>query len=261
MSYSKARISSAAGKVQRGFTMVELMVSITVALFLLGGVFASLQSTRSAFRNQSALAQMQDNERLAMNLIAELVESAGYYPSPYIYDASTVLPGTVAPFTLGGQGVFGTYGGGAAPGDTLTVRFGAAAPVGAVSDNAMNCLGGTNTAVAPYDVFVNRFHVDAATNALWCQATTAAGVKDVLIVNGIQNMTVLFGVTRSGGSTGSCTDTYLRPDQMGAGDWANVCSVRVTLTFTNTLNSVNAAANPVVISRTIAVMNELGVNS
>jgi type IV pilus assembly protein PilW len=196
-----------------------------------------------------------------MSLIAEITESAGYYPNPISNSATLVLPATGS-FATAGQSVFGTYGGGAAPGDTLSIRFGAGQIVAGVGDNAMNCLGGVNTTVAPYDVFTNKFHVDTATKALWCQSTTAAGVKDVQIVNGITNMTVLYGVTRNAGaSTGSCSDTYLRADQMAAGDWVNVCSVRVTLTFINTLNSVNASTNPVVISRTIAVMNTAGVNS
>jgi type IV pilus assembly protein PilW len=228
------------------------MVATTIAVFLLGGLFASLQSTRSAFRNQGALAQLQDNQRLAMTLMADIIESAGYYPDPKSNDPTVVMP-VSGSFASAGQAIFGTYSA-AAPGDTVTIRFGAGF-VGGVSDNVMNCLGGTNTTTPPYDLFVSKFHVDAATNALWCQSTTAAGTKDVLLVNGIQNMSIWYGVKRNAAATGSCTDTYVRGNQMAVGDWTNVCSVRVTLTFTNTLNSVNANQTPISISRTIAVMS------
>jgi type IV pilus assembly protein PilW len=261
MSNSVTRLTRGSGHAQSGFTLVELMVATTIAVFLLGGLFASLQSTRSAFQNQSALAQLQDNQRLAMTLMADVIESGGYYPNPRTNDAATVMP-VAGSFATGGQAIFGTYSA-AAPGDTVTIRFGAGW-TGTVSDNVMNCLGGTNTTMAPYDLFVSKFHVDTATNALWCQATTANGtvVKDVLLVNGIQNMSILYGVTRNVGSgTGSCADTYLRADQMTNTDWTNVCSVRVTLTFTNTLNSVNANVTPITISRTIAVMSTVGANS
>jgi type IV pilus assembly protein PilW len=247
MSNSIVRLSRGNGHAQSGFTLVELMVATTIAVFLLGGLFASLQSTRSAFRNQGALAQLQDNQRLAMTLMADIIESAGYYPDPKNNDPTVVMP--VSGSVVAGQAISGTYSA-AAPGDTMTIRYGAG-----VGDNVMNCLGATNTATAPYDLFVSKFHVDAATNALWCQSTTGAGTKDVLLVNGIQNMSIWYGVKRNAAATGSCTDTYVLGNQMAAGDWLNVCSVRVTLTFTNTLNSVNAAQTPITISRTIAVMS------
>jgi type IV pilus assembly protein PilW len=255
MSNTVNRPGRGSSRTQGGFTLLELMVATTIAVFLLGGLFASLQSTRSAFRNQSGLAQLQDNQRLAMTLIADVVESAGYYPNPQTNSANLVFPGNV-PFASALQTIYGTYGA-ATPGDTLTVQY-AAGFSGGVSDNVFNCQGAQNTATSPYDVFINKFHVDATTKALWCQATTAAGTKDVLLVNGITNMSILYGVTRG---AGTCTDTYVRGDQMTNADWLNVCSVRVTLTFVNPLNSVNASSTPIVISRTIAVMYTAGTNS
>lgn len=258
MSKSTLRNAHVRGRRQRGFTLVELMVAIAVALFLLGGLFASLQSTRRAFRNQSVLAELQDNQRLAMTLIADVVESAGYYPDPKVNDANTVMP-AVGTTWVAGQSILGTYSA-AAPGDTVSVRYGAK-----LNDNVFNCAGRQNTATAGFDTFVNRFHVDSATNSLMCQYTTAAGTQDVVLVNGIQNMVILFGLTKSTGApTGSCTDTYLRANQMTAADWSRVCSVRVTLTFVNKLDAVagsTVATAPISISRVIAIMGMAGVNT
>lgn len=245
---------------------MELLVATTIAVFLLGGLFASLQSTRSAFRNQSVLSEMQDNERLAMNLMANVIESAGYYPDPKNNDANTVLP-IAGVFAAADQAVFGTYTA-AAPGDTVTVRFGAGL-VGAVSDNVFNCAGRQNTTVAGFDTFVNQFYVapaagDPTTNALWCQATTAAGVQNVQLVNGIDNLSVSYGVQKTvPGPPGTCTETYLRADQMTATDWLHVCTVRISLTFTNKMQANNSGtvAPPITISRIITLMNAAGVNT
>ncbi len=252
------RTPSRAGRDQSGFTLVELMVAVTVSLFLLGGLFASLQSTRHAFRNQSALAELQDNQRLAMALISGVVESAGYYPNPKVNDANTVMP-AVGTTWAAGQSILGTYSA-AVPGDPISVRYGAGQ-----NDNVFNCAGQQNTAVAGFDTFLNRFHVDNATQTLMCQYTTAAGTQDVVLVTGVQNMSILYGVTRNAGApTGSCADTYLNASQMTAADWSKVCSVRVSLSFVNKLDAPagsTVATAPITLSRVIAIMSMAGVNT
>jgi len=234
-----------------GFTLVELMIAIAVALFLIAGILTLVQSTRSAFATQTALSQFQDNQRLTMTFMAEVIESAGYFPSPNLYTAGAILPpapnlSPTPPWTVTGQSVIGT------PGDTITVRFGAA-----LNDNVFGCNGAQNLAVAPFDVFISTFFVDAA-NRLMCTATSAAGTSTVVLVNQVTNLQAVYGVKRNPADTGSCTDTYLRTTQMLPSDWPNVWSVTVTVTFVNPLD--NTAA-PVTITRVIAVMTAAGVNS
>jgi len=171
-------------------------------------------------------------------------------------------------FGLVDQAVFGTYSA-AAPGDTVTVRFGAGLSAAGVADNVFNCAGQQNTTVAGFDTFVNKFYVapaagDPTTNALWCQATTTAGVQTVQLVNGINNIAIWYGVQKTiPSTTGTCTQTYLRANQMTANDWLNVCSVRVSLTFANKMQATNAAvaAPAITISRIITLMNAAGVNT
>jgi hypothetical protein len=79
------------------------------------------------------------------------------------------------------------------------------------------------------------------------------------LVNGVQNLTILYGVKRSVADTGSCADTYLKASEMIlANDWINVCSIDVSISFTNPLQP---AGLPIVIQRVIATMNAAGVNS
>ena len=140
---------------QAGLTLIELMIAVAVASFLIGGVLVMVQSTRNTFATQNLLAQLQDNERLVMTFMAEVVEAAGYYPNPRLYTSTTVLP-VAGVFAAAGQAVFGTQNA-VAPGDTVTIRYGAA-----LNDNVFNCRGTTNTGVAPFDTFVNRFWVNNA---------------------------------------------------------------------------------------------------
>ncbi len=247
-----------------GFTLIELMVAITVGIFLVGGLLTMVQSTRDAFGKQNLLAQLQDNERLVMTFAAEVVESAGYFPDPVHNTSMVIFPGTFniphgGSFATAGQAVFGTSNA-AAPGDTVTVRY-AAAP----NDNVFNCLGTTNT-TAGNQVFVNTFWVNNA-NAnnpvLTCTVSSAAiAAVDVPLVNGVQNLTILYGVKRSILDTGSCADTYLTAAQMAPVafplDWVNVCSINLQMSFTNPLNPAGPA---IIINRVIATMTAAGVNS
>jgi type IV pilus assembly protein PilW len=240
---------------QQGFTLIELMIAVTVGLFLIGGMLMMVQSTRNAFGNQNALAQLQDNERLVMTFMAEVVESAGYFPDP-VHNVSTgVLPVT-ATFATAGQSVFGTYNA-ASPYDSVSIRYAAA-----VNDNVFNCKGLINTGAA-IDVFINRFWINTAdpnNPVLTCTVITntipAPGFA-VALVNGVQKLAILYGVKRNPVDTGSCADTYLRADQMAAADWTAVCSIKMSVSFANPIKP----ASPLVITRVIAVMNAAGVNS
>lgn len=243
---------------QRGFTLIELMVSIVISVFLAGGLVMMVQSTRNAFGSQQMLAQLQDNERLVMTFMSEIVESTGYFPNPVNNTSLAVFP-AVGVFANPGQAVFGTYNAGGT-GDTITVRYAAA-----LNDNVFNCRGLTNTTVANYDVFVNKFSIQPnAANPLFPILTctlTSTGINPppVPLVNGVQKLVILYGVKRSLADTGSCADTYLNASQMVVPtDWNNVCSINVTMWFTNPLNPTGP---PIVIQRVIATMNAAGVNS
>jgi type IV pilus assembly protein PilW len=239
-----------AGRGQRGFTLVELMVSTTIAVFLLGGLLTTVQSTRQAYGNQSALAQLQDNERLAMTLMADVIESAGYYPDPVHVDPTTWMP-QVPPFAAAVQPIAGTANA-AAPGDTITVRFAA----GAVNtDNVLDCKGQTNAKPTIAQV-ISTFSVKA--NQLIC---TTGGIDYQLITSGIQNLQIVYGVKRGPGGLGSCTDTYVTSGQMTAADWSAVCSVQVSLTFDNPLKRPGGGLQSITITRVIPVMVTAGVGS
>jgi type IV pilus assembly protein PilW len=246
----------------RGFTLIELMIAITISIFLVGGLLMMVQSTRDAFGKQNLLAQLQDNERLVMTFMAEVTESAGYFPDPVHNTSAAIFPGTFniphgGSFATAGQAVFGTFTA-AAPGDTVTIRY-AAAP----NDNVFNCLGTQNTTAAN-DVFINTFWVNNANvnnPILTCTVSSASAAipaTDVPLVNGVKNLSILYGVKRSNLDTGSCADTYLTAAQMVPLDWVNVCSINLQMSFTNPLNPTGQA---IPINRVIATMTAAGVNS
>ena len=146
-------------------TLVEIMAAMAIALFLLGGLFTIVQNTKKTFVAQNNMAQLQDSERLAMTLITDVIQAAGYYPNPTV-NLPTVLPAGGV-WANSGQGVVGTTGG-VAPGDTITVRF-----MTATGDGIINCTG-TSNATGANQIYTSVFSIDPLTQSLACALNGAA---------------------------------------------------------------------------------------
>ncbi len=84
-------LQGTAGSPQRGFTLIELLITITIALFLLGGLLRIVQNVKTTYVNQQALAQLQDAQRFAMTVIADVVQEAGYFPTPVTQTAAVAF--------------------------------------------------------------------------------------------------------------------------------------------------------------------------
>ena len=63
---------------QRGFSLVELMVAITLALIVTTGVISVFIGSRSAYNATSGTAELTDGGRFALNFISNAVRGAGY---------------------------------------------------------------------------------------------------------------------------------------------------------------------------------------
>lgn len=62
---------------QRGFTLVELMVSLVLGLIVIGGVVSVFLSNQQSYRTNQALGEVQDNSRIAFELMARDIRDAG----------------------------------------------------------------------------------------------------------------------------------------------------------------------------------------
>jgi type IV pilus assembly protein PilW len=249
---------------QGGFTIVEIMVAMLIGLFLLGGLLTLVQDNRRTFASQNQLSQLQDAERVAMTMITDVIQTAGYFPDPTSNSATTAL--TAAGAMVAGQSLVGTYNA-AAPGDTLTVRFATT-----TGDGVLNCLGQSNTTgnVAPL-MYTNVFSV--ANGQLLCglngaaaialAGTTPVSLTNPALNNGIviNKLTVLYGINAAG--VDQSVTEYVNAS--GVTVWSNVISIRVTLEFLNPLWSQAAQTAGSTVpqyidfQRVIGVMNQTGI--
>ena len=243
---------------QRGFTLVELMIAVVIGLFLVGGLLTLVQAMKRTTVSQNGMSQLQENERMAMTLITDVIQSAGYFviTSATVNNTAASSFGVIAPFTVAGQYIFGTgtFGGAS---NTITVRY-----MTSGTDNVINCNGGTSAVAAS---FVNQFSIDTANKNLVCQLTVNGGAPTtVVLINGITNMQIRYGVQTNTSVTSNSIDTYL--DSTAVTDWTAVKSVKITLTFVNPMygnspGQTTLASTPATINftRIIPVMSNTGI--
>jgi type IV pilus assembly protein PilW len=75
----------------QGFTLLELMIAMTIGLFLSGALVTVVQTNKRVFLDQNRLEQMQDGQRMAMTLMTDVIQSAGYFPQPWANSLSGTL--------------------------------------------------------------------------------------------------------------------------------------------------------------------------
>ena len=63
----------------RGFSLVELMVSMVITLILLAGIGQIFLSSKKSYTLQDSLSRMQENGRYAMDTISQDLRRAGYW--------------------------------------------------------------------------------------------------------------------------------------------------------------------------------------
>ena len=226
----------------RGFSLVELMVALAITLALSTGMLRMLMSTRVNNAAQSQLEQLQEDQRLLLTRLTDAVQNAGYFPNPRTSSLNAELP-AAGSFTVAGQSLVGSSGATTAS-DTLVVRYEAG-----TTDGVLDCSGKTNAGANPL-VMVNTFSVDSA-GFLNC---TVNGVVTPL-AGGVKTFKVLYGVdTNSNGAS----DQYIPASAMTTSNWANIYSVRVTVTFNNPL--AGQPGQPVTLpalTQVIPVLNQL----
>ncbi len=63
---------------ERGYTIIELMIALTIGLFLTAGAVKIFTSTKNTNRTQENLSRMQENARFAMYFLTEELREVGF---------------------------------------------------------------------------------------------------------------------------------------------------------------------------------------
>lgn len=306
--------TAAARRTQRGLSLVELMISITIGLIVLGALTYIFVGSRGAYRANENLARVQEAGRFALDYIAQDLRMTSY--AGCRSRSLNVADGTFAnvtnpavAFNGAGDGVTGFEDGAGwtnptaiarAAGDVLTIRRAAGMmvrlttnsdPVArrlTIEHNGVGIRNGDivvlanceralmfrvtnnpvttgignfpttleytvagNTATVPGDVFTpnSRAQVMRFVETSYFVGTNPAGRRALYrvaggvaeeLVDGIEDIDILYGVDTSAPEPDGIADAYVRADAVA--NWAQVVSVRISALAVGTDGNVATGA-------------------
>lgn len=240
----------------RGVTLVELMVALTVGLFVVAGYAVLMVRTTSSLTSEGQVRDWQDAQRMAFSTIADTVSIAGYFPATTVASASAGFPGGAGNLLSGtfaaGQVVSGVSGTGTT-GDSFAVRYYQDPASTALSVATTDCNGNAVTTGTAATV-TNMFTVNSS-GQLTCTSSFTAGASALVMVSGVSSMTVLYGVDTGG--TGSVGEYQTATQVTAAGSWSNVRTLQITIAFVNPLASVAGQPATLSMTRIVGVQGSL----
>ena len=216
---------------QTGFSLVELMISVTIGLVLIAGVAQVFVGSQQAYRTHDGVGRIQENGRFAIELMSRQIRLAGFRPNPL--QPMTIFPANLA--AISSTAVFGlnnvSTSGRVANSDVLILAY-----QGSTDGLTTDCQGNTVANGAPT---VNAFFIHAD-RELRCTVNdltgTAAGQP---LLEGIADMQVLYGIDNSNcGTTIATVPSFQYVDAANVTNWCDVQSIRITLTV-DSVNSVD----------------------
>lgn len=186
---------------QRGYSLVEIMVSLLIGAVLIGSVVVAISGTGLSGRRQDGHARMAEDGQVIMNLLSGQIRQIGYFDPTSEVD-SLHPPGdqlmlfgcrngfnnpTIADF-------MGLFCNGGTGNDSIALRYDAREPGYVPAD----CLG--NTAVPNVGVTAgwvdNRYYIanSASGNpALWCRGN--GGGAPQMLVDNVESLQIRYGIS------------------------------------------------------------------
>jgi type IV pilus assembly protein PilW len=213
-----------------GFTLVELMVSVTIGLLLTVAVAQLFIGSRKSYATTDDMARMQENMRFTYDVLSRTARMAGYMA--YGGNSAVDVDGAVGMgiFGLTNLALDGTDGNASltdvSTPDTLKIAYQGTGDIAGTPDGATtDCLG---TPIGTLTTAINIFSVGpdpvTKTPALLCR--TSPDGPDVAIITDVENMQILYGEETNGDFT---ADRYV-PRHMVT-DIDRVMSLRIALLF------------------------------
>lgn len=200
---------------QRGLTLVEIMVALTISLLLLAGAVQVFLGNKVSHNLQSGLGRLQENARAAMDVLALNISMAGFEAGTTAVTAintANTLDNATANVTLG-----------------FTVANGKASDVIEIGyDSATDCIGQATGGTA-----TDRYYLNGAN--LMCLGSGSA--TPGIIAEGIENMQILYGEDSDGDGI---ANRYINAGNITANP---VVSVRIALLASTVENSGGTDTN------------------
>ena len=230
-------------KYSSGFTLLELLVAMSLGLFLMAGLIQVLLANREIFRVQENSARMQEDGRFAVTVLNNVVSLTGYReeasssmvslfpeyttsanPPAQTFEDGEVVNGMDNDTASGGNIKDGS--------DSIAVRYRS-------DGTTLDCLGST---VADGLISVNRFYIDDD-DTLNCRSDVHDPVADTTVssstqplIDNVADMQIRYGMSTGNVFHDVAAECYIDPSvgiDTGADctslNFDQVVSVRISL--------------------------------
>lgn len=216
----------------RGFTLVELLVAVTIGLLLTVVIAQLFLGSRQSFATTDDVSRMQENVRFSQQLLIRTIHQAGYKSKPNSV-TNNIFPAATNPLIVGANNV--AVAGITAGTDVITVRYqGSGNGAGTADGSVLDCQGNRVDAGVTSS---NTFAIMPGANgqpALFCSIVSVAppGLPAantfVELVPNVQNMQIVYGEDTDN-PPNLVANALIRADQVA--NWNNVVGVRIAILY------------------------------
>ncbi len=246
-------------KSQAGLSLIELMIALGLGVFLLSGMLQTAASNRQAFELTHASSSIQDTARFSFDFVSETLRTAGYVNAGSINgefaDTMLSINNVNQYFQTFWTAEDGFEAGAVVRGTDNASDFfvGAKEDTDAISirlqgdpDNPLTDCEGVVIAADP-DPIVARteaptqisYYIDTDNN-LVCDVAGARDSGAITLVNGIENLQIMYGVSADSFSTPT---QYLKAEDMTAGLWNSVTTVSISILTRSETSPLDSGSN------------------
>ena len=228
-------------KKQRGLSLIELLIAVSIGLFLISGIATSYIASIKSSSNRSQHSMLEDNARIAIETLTKTLEHTGYatISNPPLVNRivknASAITATCSTNTNNNTGEKKTQDGatdsdGSTAPDAITNLYlgdekyfidcmGSQLPAAPTNCRMNNGLGDPDDAVIHNGFFVQN-------NSLMCAGSRTANTE--IVAEGVENIQFLYGVDVDDDRK---VDRYLNATQLfsGTGFQDNVLTIQVAV--------------------------------
>lgn len=256
---------------QSGYTMLELLIAMTIGGVMIGSVLLAVSGTGVTGRGQTALSQFTEDGQVAISIISNQLRMAGFWipesPLPSLDTAQSMIFGCEDGFADVSASFPALTCAASGGSDAIAIRYDAR-PLPVAGSVAADCLGATGSTINTTDggMAYNRFYIanDPGGNpALYCRGNGSATGQ--ALISNVESMQITYGVaaiaTAPAGpilfdrsSFAGSTVRYVDADFFTTVDcprtapnqnaWCSVTSIRVCLLMRSDDNRAQEANTP-----------------
>lgn len=242
---------------QAGFSLIELMISITIGLVVIGAVFAAYLGSGVAGRNSQALSQVNEDANIALNVLRSHLMLAGFSQPAAVVNGGEFTPAYTGVGLVGCEaatfadssldiGALTCNAAAVNTADSVAVAYQTDASMAPVngSGEPLNCQGNGITVAGGIFVSVARFYLAVPSGgtqkSLYCRGSGLAAGQ--ALVDNVVDLQITYGVASDPVQNANRRVLYYAPaSSLTATTFAKVAAIKLCIVVASATDVMDAA--------------------